>query len=95
MKRIDPSKMGALLKNSLEGSLLYEIVEALNELLAGGFDVMPMLQALPKVARFSTVVMFLDSKEKALVTGLFKHVLASSDDAGATTALAQKFGIKL
>lgn len=88
LQQIDPSKLEAFFKESMETELFCDILCILeNQFVRDGVDIHPILSSLPKVGRFSTLVMFLGSEDKKRLARLL--AIASKVDPG----LALHYGL--
>lgn len=65
LKQLDSSKIGAFFREAMESELFCEILCILeNQFLRDGVDIYPVLSNLPKVGRFSTLVMLLGGDDR-------------------------------
>lgn len=65
LKQMNPNKLGTFFQESMETELFCDILCILeNQFIRDGVDIYPILSSLPKVGRFSTLVMFLGSEDK-------------------------------
>lgn len=88
LKQMDPSKLGTFFQESMETELFCDILCILeNQFVRDGVDILPILSSLPKVGRFSTLVMFLGSEDKKRLARLL--AVASKVDPG----LADSYGL--
>ncbi|XP_077496314.1 uncharacterized protein LOC144107182 isoform X2 [Amblyomma americanum] len=88
LKQVNPSKIGTYFKESMESELFCEILCILeNQFVRDGIDIYPIMSNLPKVGRFSTLVMFLGSEDKRRLARLL--AIASKVDPG----LADSYGL--
>lgn len=88
LKQMNPNKLGTFFQESMETELFCDILCILeNQFIRDGVDIYPMLSSLPKVGRFSTLVMFLGSEDKKRLARLL--VIASKVDPG----LADSYGL--
>ncbi|KAH8031944.1 hypothetical protein HPB51_022142 [Rhipicephalus microplus] len=83
-----PEQIGTFFKESMETELFCDILCILeNQFVRDGVDIHPILSSLPKVGRFSTLVMFLGSEDKKRLARLL--AIASKVDPG----LALHYGL--
>ncbi|XP_050030722.1 RNA polymerase II-associated protein 3-like isoform X3 [Dermacentor andersoni] len=88
LKQMNPSKLGTFFQESMETELFCDILCILeNQFMRDGVDIYPILSSLPKVGRFSTLVMFLGSEDKKRLARLL--AIASKVDPG----LADSYGL--
>lgn len=88
LKQMNPSKLGTFFHESMETELFCDILCILeNQFVRDGVDIYPILSSLPKVGRFSTLVMFLASEDKKRLARLL--AIASKVDPG----LADSYGM--
>lgn len=88
LKQLDASKIGAFFREAMESELFCEILCILeNQFLRDGVDVYPILRNLPKVGRFSTLVMLLGGEDRKRLARLL--AVTSKADPG----LADSYGL--
>ncbi|XP_071959727.1 sperm-associated antigen 1-like [Antedon mediterranea] len=77
---VQPSKLPQIVSHSLDGELLTALVECLNSvIIKKDVDMtLKVLQSLPKVQRFTTVMMFLSPSDKTALQQVF-HSLSMAD----------------
>ena len=63
-QRLDPARLSQIFGDRLEPDLFSEIVEALSSGEGDWFERLRLLEAFPRVRRFTTAVAFLDEREK-------------------------------
>uniref|UniRef100_A0A1E1XD39 RNA polymerase II-associated protein 3 n=1 Tax=Amblyomma aureolatum TaxID=187763 RepID=A0A1E1XD39_9ACAR len=88
LKQMNPSKIGTYFQESMESELFCEILCILeNQFVRDGVDIYPIMSNLPKVGRFSTLVMFLGSEDNRRLARLL--AIASKVD----PELAESYGL--
>lgn len=88
LKQLDASKIGAFFREAMESELFCEILCILeNQFLRDGVDIYPVLSNLPKVGRFSTLVMLLGGEDRKRLARLL--AVTSKADPG----LAESYGL--
>uniref|UniRef100_A0A023G527 RNA polymerase II-associated protein 3 n=2 Tax=Amblyomma TaxID=6942 RepID=A0A023G527_AMBTT len=88
LKQMNPSKIGTYFQESMESELFCEILIILeNQFVRDGVDIYPIMNNLPKVGRFATLIMFLGSEDKRRLARLL--AIASKVD----PLLANSYGL--
>lgn len=88
LKQLNPSKIGVFFQEAMESELFCEILCILeNQFIRDGVDIYPVLSNLPKVGRFSTLVMLLGGEDKKRLARLL------SITSKANPGLADSYGL--
>lgn len=93
-KKIPPTRYPKLFQNSLDSTMLTQILSLLTEsYVPSKTPIFSVLERLSAVKRFDMNVMFMSAKEKQVVRDLFSHLNSEEVDEQSCLQLKKKYGL--